>query len=551
MVSGTEAEPPSLPRLSWPAWGILAAYATLLFTAALGSGRLLNARECYVAVGAAEMLATGDWRVPRLGGRPWLEKPPLPHWAVAALSWFAGVNAWTARLPAAAAGVAGVLVVASLAAQWYGPARGLLTGLIQAATVYTLNYARLATSDIYLWAIVVGLIGCYARVWVAPRAPGVLRDRLAFFVLLGLTFLVKGPLFGAVLGLLPCIGYAAGLRDRAAWGWFWWWPGWVVMALVALPWPLAILLDPANAEAADLWWLHTFGRFNPHGRLGSNPWYYYLTTFAWQAAPWTPLALVVGVTAARRAWADPRSPDRLLWLWLALPFAALSAVAGKHPQYLIYALPPLSFWAAEGVERLWGPCRRWARAAVRGGGLTAVAALLLGAGAGWWAYGSPPTLTWATACFGTLMLAGGAALGWWASQGRAVAAAAALFATLGLAVVYTEAVIIPDHDGMRDEVALYRRLATHASGTEAVWVYLADRGPLLYYYPGPVASLDTPEHLAGKAGPWLVLTFANWADDLRRIGKATVVDQTPPDPRSPLTHLVVVRLLPDPKPLSE
>ncbi len=43
--------------------------------AGLGSLRLTY-HEAHVAQAAREMIAAGDWLVPILDGRPWLEKPP-------------------------------------------------------------------------------------------------------------------------------------------------------------------------------------------------------------------------------------------------------------------------------------------------------------------------------------------------------------------------------------------------------------------------------------------------------------------------------------------
>ena len=50
---------------------------------------LLGADEPRYAQVAREMLARHDWITPTLGGKPWLEKPPLYYWQ-AMLSYEAG-----------------------------------------------------------------------------------------------------------------------------------------------------------------------------------------------------------------------------------------------------------------------------------------------------------------------------------------------------------------------------------------------------------------------------------------------------------------------------
>src|SRR5262249_35249726 len=152
-------------------WTLLIGYTLTLFVFNLGGARTFTGHECYVAEAAREMLATGDWLVPRIAGHPWLEKPPLPHWIVATVGSMGGVDEFTARLPSAAIALLGVVLITQLAVHWGGVTRGLLTGFIQATTVYTATYAHLAESDIYLWLLVLGCLILFARNQVEPSLP--------------------------------------------------------------------------------------------------------------------------------------------------------------------------------------------------------------------------------------------------------------------------------------------------------------------------------------------------------------------------------------------
>ena len=64
-----------------------------LLTVGVGLGRAgrLTYHEAFVAQAAREMIARGDVLVPTIGGRPWLEKPPLPIWLVALSGRLAGL----------------------------------------------------------------------------------------------------------------------------------------------------------------------------------------------------------------------------------------------------------------------------------------------------------------------------------------------------------------------------------------------------------------------------------------------------------------------------
>src|SRR4051812_40391968 len=83
----------------------IAALACLTLLPGLGSSRLTY-HEAIWATTAREMIASRDWLVPTIDGRPWVEKPPLGTWAIAASGWLlGGVGERAARLPSAVAGI--------------------------------------------------------------------------------------------------------------------------------------------------------------------------------------------------------------------------------------------------------------------------------------------------------------------------------------------------------------------------------------------------------------------------------------------------------------
>src|SRR4051794_17633023 len=82
------------------------ALALLSLGTALRRAGRLTYHEAIVAQGAREMLATGDLLVPTIGGRPWLEKPPLVHWLGAPAGGAAG-GGGEAGAPRAAGGGGG------------------------------------------------------------------------------------------------------------------------------------------------------------------------------------------------------------------------------------------------------------------------------------------------------------------------------------------------------------------------------------------------------------------------------------------------------------
>src|ERR1700752_3121622 len=86
-------------RLKPGLWVALAALAALLVLAFAfqGSRALFAPDEGYYVDIAKSMVRTGDYLVPGLEGSPWLEKPPLSLWGIAAGLRLLGQNEWGAR----------------------------------------------------------------------------------------------------------------------------------------------------------------------------------------------------------------------------------------------------------------------------------------------------------------------------------------------------------------------------------------------------------------------------------------------------------------------
>src|ERR1700693_4613965 len=65
---------------------------------------------------AVTMLETGNYIVPQVGSEPYLRKPPLVNWLVAASFKICGKrNEWTARLPSALSALAAAIAFVTLA----------------------------------------------------------------------------------------------------------------------------------------------------------------------------------------------------------------------------------------------------------------------------------------------------------------------------------------------------------------------------------------------------------------------------------------------------
>jgi 4-amino-4-deoxy-L-arabinose transferase-like glycosyltransferase len=375
------AKAPSALQLAF-----LMGLAALALFPGLGGSARLTYHEAFVAQGAREILHSGEWMYPTIGGRPWLEKPPLPWWLTAAVGRLSGgVNEAVARIPSALAAMGLVLGVAVLAARHFGPTISILSGAIQATTAWTVLRGRLAEADILLacmitWALV-AFDQMLATTSAQPEESGP-RWRLArwmFFGLLGATSLVKGIGFGAAIIVPVVAGMLLWQRDGVTFRRLCFPAGWFLALALALAWPL-LMIARHGGGALALWTMHVTDRLNGPsgpGPFASEPWWEYVPSLLAQALPWTPLALAgsyrslgraLSMAGAGRRHREPsiqfelppavRSGDRLLWVWTAVPLVLLSIPTVKNAHYAIAAQVPWSIWAALTLARI-GQRLRW------------------------------------------------------------------------------------------------------------------------------------------------------------------------------------------------
>ena len=338
---------------------VLVLYASLLFGVSLWGGRALSMHEARLPQTSREMYSAGEWLVPTLGGRPWLERPPLPHWITIGIGHcVGGLETETAvRIAPALMGVLTVLLVAWMAALWFGRAVGMLSGLLLATTLQFTRYVWLAEEEAFLSAVVAAGVVLFVR---SEFGSGEERGSIAFlgrrpwpvvlfFVVIGLSNMVKGLFFGAAMTLLPIGAYLLWNRDwRGIRRYLWLWGGLLAGAL-ALAWPLyANSIDPT---ARSIWFQDIGGR--SAGALVPKPIYYYLLQLPWEIAPWTPFALGGLWVLRRNALGGRATPERFLWCWALMPLLFLSAVKGKHHHYLVPSLAPWAILGAVGVTRWW------------------------------------------------------------------------------------------------------------------------------------------------------------------------------------------------------
>jgi 4-amino-4-deoxy-L-arabinose transferase-like glycosyltransferase len=342
-------------------WLLLVLFCTLLYGYLLVDTRVLTTHETVHCQNVREMLRDHDWIIPHYGGRPWLERPPLPHWITAAVVRLTGVeHEWGYRLSTALVALVIVLTVASTAARCIDRTIGLLSGLILASMQEFEHYATGPEADMFLCLLVTAALCLFARLEFSSD-PTDSEDRgflgrrswkvLAFFVLLGLTNVAKGLFFGSTFIVLAVASYLVGNWDWKALRRYVWLWGWLACLLVASSW--AFLAHRRFPDIVDLWKSDYLGRLN-QGYM-REPAYYYLLALPLVLLPWLLPALAGLVGPAGQRLPCRGTPERFLCCWALVPIAFFSLSQGKHHHYLLQCVAPWAVLAAMGTVRGW----RW------------------------------------------------------------------------------------------------------------------------------------------------------------------------------------------------
>lgn len=359
---------------------LVALFTLVLYAIVLALGGPLTMHEGVLAQTTKAMLADHDWLVPHYGDAPWLERPPLPQWLSCALCSIVGCeHEWQVRLAPAFAGALTVLLTSWLASRLFGRGAGILSGLALATMYNFLRYSTLSEADIFLAPIVAGGLCAFAYTEILRQPTGAESwnpigrrpwSVLLFFVLLGMTNLAKGLVFGTVITLAPVGVYLLwNFRWQSILRYCWLW-GWLAFAAIALPWPL--LVYQRFPDALDVWKFDLIGRLNQN-YLAEPAWYYF-ACLTWVPQPWTFLALLgMLVTAKTSFFREGGAPDeptepgsagappshakvlalRFVWCWAWMPLIVFSFSQGKHHHYMLHYLGPWAIFAALGTSWLW------------------------------------------------------------------------------------------------------------------------------------------------------------------------------------------------------
>jgi 4-amino-4-deoxy-L-arabinose transferase-like glycosyltransferase len=329
-----------------------------------GTRGIYSPDEGYYVSIAQAMVETGDYLIPRLHHEPWLDKPPLSLWGIAAGLKLFGQNEWGARVFHGLCFILTVLLVFLLGKSLSGKREAFLGSVIYATMVIPFAAGNAVTPDTPLALLTTISFLCF---WKSVEPGGRNQNlwKMLMCVAFGIGFLTKGP---AVLIPSGAMFLFLVIQQRA---FKYFWTPWAVLGLVlfsicGLSWYAYVA---CNLPGALNYFLDNqllgrtvsakYGRnpglkgaliYIPVILLGTLPWSYY-----WLGA----LKSNVRKMFRKRTWCELRNdPARLfLALWVSVPLTVLSLASSKLPLYALPIFPALALATArlfsENTGRSW------------------------------------------------------------------------------------------------------------------------------------------------------------------------------------------------------
>jgi Dolichyl-phosphate-mannose-protein mannosyltransferase len=296
----------------------------------LGERGIFSPAEARYSLIAREMVDSGDWIQPRLNHVRYDEKPPLLYWAIAASYWWFGPGDFASRVPSALAFVGTTALTFGVTCELVGSSAAPLAALVYATSVGPFLFGRFVFTDTLL--VFCTTLSLYGLARIAQRRAGA-GAILTFHLGMALAGLTKG-LIGLLFPLATAVVYWFLLEERDFWRRLRPAVGVVVLAVVFLPWHVAMALrDPAFIDfyVVNEHVRRFLGTRQPIDYVPLSVIGFWISTLSW-LLPWAlflPGALRNALEGDVRRLAVP-----LLWSAGVVGFFTL---AGSRLEY--YALP--------------------------------------------------------------------------------------------------------------------------------------------------------------------------------------------------------------------
>ena len=332
------------------------------------------ADEPRFALIARDMVITGDWLLPRVGGDIYADKPPLFFWLIALGLQMTQSLRLSFLLPSLLSGLACVVLVYDLARRLWNRETGLIAGALLLLTVQFVWQARQAQIDATLcfWTTL-SLYGLLRHLLLGPQW----RWYVIGWAAAGFGVITKGVGFLPLLVLIPFVllrapRWSPRIAGGASAQWL---VGPLAFLIAVSVWLVPMLLlaqsDPALAGYRDeILFRQTIDRYANAWHHRKPFWYFFVNVIP---AMWLPLTALLPwlVPKWRQALRERDLRIALLLSWIVIIVLFFSFSSGKRGVYVLPAVPAFVLacapYATELLRKRSVQCVLYSLAALIGG----------------------------------------------------------------------------------------------------------------------------------------------------------------------------------------
>jgi 4-amino-4-deoxy-L-arabinose transferase-like glycosyltransferase len=302
-----------------------------------------------------DMVANGEWLLPRVGGDVYADKPPLYFWFMGLALLATGSLRIAFLLPSLLSGLACLVMIYDLGRRLWNRETGFVAAL---ALLFTVQFA---------WQVRQAQIDAMLLFWCVLSLYGLLRHLLlgpawiwyaVGWAAAGFGVITKGVGFLPLLVLIPFAlmrdqRWSPRTRDATAILWAIGPPAFIAaVAIWLVPMLLAANADPTLAAYRDeILFRQTLDRYTSAWHHQEPFWYFIV-----QVIPglWLPLTLLVPwlIPRWRKAWQQGDLRISLLLSWVGLVVLFFSLSSGKRGVYILPALPAVALATAPYLMEL-------------------------------------------------------------------------------------------------------------------------------------------------------------------------------------------------------
>ena len=332
----------------------LLALFVCLYLIPLSTRPLLEPDEPRYAEVPREMIATGDWVVPRINGLRYFEKPVMGYWLTAVSLKIFGENDFAVRFPSAMATGITALLIFLVSSACYGR-KTPLPWLAVLIYLTSLGVAAIGTVAVLDPPLTLFLAAALVAFFLATEeGPHSNSERVLLFVagiFAGCAFMTKGFLAFVipVLVIGPFLLQQGRWRDTLR-------MLWLPLAgaiLVSLPWALLI-----HQREPDFWhyffWNEHVRRFLSHSAQHVEPFWFFVAVLPPMFFPWVLMLPASMAGLWKTKWVSGPQKRLLVFClcWFLFPFLFFSASSGKLITYILPCFPPLAILIAMGLMNI-------------------------------------------------------------------------------------------------------------------------------------------------------------------------------------------------------